>query len=269
MRFVYAVAAAGMAFAFTATVALAQKDAPQIIQQAVQTYEVGTKDTENYRLTANTMGIKSTTLMKKEIIDGHPVFVPAQLDESMGSKWESPQNWFRQIADRAKYEGSEEVDGYRCDVVSIDNFEGIDVGPGFQSDGEFQPTWMSIAIDENHLPRRFRMKGDMVVEGSSRPVSIEALMTDYREINGMHHPFRILIEADGFMGPGGGSDVDQAEAQKALADFEKSLEEMSDQEREMLEKVMGDKMNTLREMASSGKLKVEMVVTSIEANVAE
>lgn len=268
MRFVYATAAVCMAITLTATVAPAQ-NAPQIIQQAVEAYEDGAKDTDNYRITAKTMGFESKTLMKKEIVDGHPVFLPAQFDESMSSKWESPQNWFRQIADRAKYEGSEEVDGHRCHVVSIDNFEGIDVGPGVQSEGEFKPTWMSIAIGEDHLPRRFRMKGDMVVEGSSRPVSVEALMTDYRQINGMHHPFRILIEADGFMGPGGASDVDQAEAQKALADFEKSLEEMSDQEREMVERVMGDKMNTLRDMAASGKLKVEMVVTSIEPNVAE
>jgi hypothetical protein len=44
---------------------------------------------------------------------------------------------------------------------------------------------------------------------------------------------------------------------------------MSDQERAMVERMMGDQLNNLREMASSGKFKIEMVVTSIEPNVAE
>lgn len=269
MRFVYATATVCMALTFTTTLAPAQ-DASQIIHQALQVYEDGAKDTDNYRMTAETMGFRSETMMKKEIVDGHPVFVPAQFDGTKDSQWESPQNWFRQIADRAKYDGTEEVDGHRCHVVSIDNFEGIDVSPGIQSDGEFQPTWMSIALDtESSLPRRMRMKGNMVVEDSTRSMSIEALMTDYRQINGMYHPFRILIEADGFMGPGGASEVDMEEAQESLAELEKSLEEMSDQERAMVERMMGDQLNNLREMAGSGKFKIEMVVTSIEPNVAE
>jgi hypothetical protein len=269
MRFVYATAAVCTAVALTATVAPAQ-DAAQIIQKALQVYEDGAKDTDNYRMKATTMGFESTTLMTKQVVDGHPVFVPAQVNESMGSNWESPQNWFREIADRAEYDGTEEVDGRSCHVVSIDNFEGIDVGPGMQSDGEFQPTWMSLALDtERSLPRRMRMKGNMVVDGETRPMSVEALMTDYRQVNGMYHPFSIVIEADGIMGPGGASDVDMAEAQESLAELEKSLEGMSDQERAMVERVMGDQLKNLREMAASGKFKIEMVVTSIEPNVGE
>ncbi|MEJ2151460.1 MAG: hypothetical protein P8Y29_00575 [Gemmatimonadota bacterium] len=94
-------------------------------------------------------------------------------------------------------------------------------------------------------------------------------MTDYRQVNGMYHPFSIVIEADGIMGPGGASDVDMAEAQESLAELEKSLEGMSDQERAMVERVMGDQLKNLREMAASGKFKIEMVVTSIEPNVGE
>jgi len=269
MRFIHATVALCMAIALTPALASAQKDASKIIQQALQVYEEGAQNTDSYRMTAETMGFESKTLMKKEIIDGHPVFVPAQFSGSEDAQWESPQNWFRQIADRAQYDGTEEVDGRRCHVVSIDNFEGIDVSPGIQSDGEFQPTWMSIAIAEDHLPRRMRMKGNTVIEGSAREVSILALMTDYRQINGMYHPFRILIEAEGFMGPGGASEKDMAEAQESLEELERSLEDMSDQERAMVEKMMGGQLERLREMVTSGKLKLEMVVTSIEPNVAE
>lgn len=269
MRFAYTTAAACMALAFTATLAPAQ-DASQIIQRALQVYEDGAKDTDNYRMTTETMGFRSETVMKKEIVDGHPVFVPAQFSGSEDSQWKSPQNWFRQIADRAEYDGTEEVDGRSCHVVSIDNFEGIDVSPGIQSEGDFQPTWMSLALDtESSLPRRMRMKGNVVVEDSTRPVSVEAIMTDYRQVNGMYHPFRMLIEADGFMGPGGASEEDMAEARESLAELEKSFEEMSDQERAMVERMMGPQMERLREMVGTGKLKIEMVVTSIEPNVAE
>jgi hypothetical protein len=260
MRSIHVTAAVIMAISFTTTLAPAQ-DASQIIEQALQVYE---------DVTAETMGFQSETMMKKEIIDGHPVFVPAQFSGSEDSQWESPQNWFRQIADRAKYDGAEEVDGRRCHVVSIDNFEGIDVSPGIQSDGQFEPTWMSIALDtESSLPRRMRMKGNVVVEGSARPVSMEVLMTDYRQVNGMYHPFRMLIEADGFMGPGGASEADMAEAQESLEELERNLEDMSDQERAMVERMMGPQLERLREMIDSGKLKVEMAVKSIEPNVAE
>jgi hypothetical protein len=44
---------------------------------------------------------------------------------------------------------------------------------------------------------------------------------------------------------------------------------MSDQERAMVERMMGPQLERLREMIDSGKLKVEMVVKSIEPNVAE
>lgn len=269
MRSIHATAAVCMAIAFTAAPARAQ-NASQIIEQALEVYEDGAQDTDNYRMTAETMGFQSETLMKKEIIDGHPVFVPAQFDGSADSQWESPQNLFRQIADRAKYDGTEEVNGRSCHVVSIDNFEDIDVSPGIQSDGQFDPTWMSIALDtESSLPRRMRMKGNVVVEGSARPVSMEVLMTDYRQVNGMYHPFRMLIEAEGFVGAGGASDEDMAEAQESLEELERSLEDMSDQERAMVERMMGPQLESLREMIDSGKLKVEMVVKSIEPNVAE
>jgi hypothetical protein len=269
MRFIYATAAVCMAIAFTNTPARSQ-NASQIIQQALQVYEDGAQQTDNYRMTTETMGFETETLMKKEIIDGHAAFVPAQFSGSADSQWESPQNWFRQITNRAKYDGTEEVDGRRCHLISIDNFEGIDVGPGIQSDGDFEPTWMSLALDtESSLPRRMRMKGNVVVEGSTRPVSMEVLMTDYRQVNGMYHPFRMLIEADGFMGPGGTSEEDMAEAQESLEELERSLEDMSDQERAMVERMMGPQLERLREMIDSGKLKVEMVVKSIEPNVAE
>ncbi|MEJ2151459.1 MAG: hypothetical protein P8Y29_00570 [Gemmatimonadota bacterium] len=61
MRFVYATAAVCTAVALTATVAPAQ-DAAQIIQKALQVYEDGAKDTDNYRMKATTMGFESTTL---------------------------------------------------------------------------------------------------------------------------------------------------------------------------------------------------------------
>lgn len=269
MRSIHVTAAFCMGIALTTTLARAQ-DASQIIEQALQVYEDGARDTDNYRMVTETMGFQTETVMKKEIIDGHPVFVPAQFSGSADSQWESPQNLFRQIANRAKYDGTEEVDGRRCHVVSIDNFEGIDVSPGIQSDGQFDPTWMSIALDtESSLPRRMRMKGNVVVEGSARPVSMEVLMTDYRQINGMYHPFRMLIEAEGFMGAGGASDEDAEEARKSLEELESSLEDMSDQERAMVERMMGPQLERLREMIGSGKLKVEMVVKSIEPNVAE
>ena len=269
MRSIHATAAICMAIALTTTLARAQ-DAPQIIQQALQVYEDGTQNTDNYRMVTETMGFETETLMKKEIIDGHPVFVPAQFSGSADAQWESPQNWFRQITSRAKYDGTEEVDGRSCHVVSIDNFEGLDIGPGIQSDGQFDPTWMSIALDaESSLPRRMRMNGNIVHEGSTRPVSFEALMTDYRQINGMYHPFRILIEAEGFMGASGAADEDLEEARKSLEELESSLEDMSDQERAMVERMMGSQLKGLREMIGSGKLKIEMVVKSIEPNVAE
>lgn len=252
----------------TAPTARAQSPA-EILDTAMERYREQVADIDNYRVIQEAMGFETTNTLEKTIVEGFPVFRPvSSSDEEM--EFESPYAILPQLAERGTLEGTEEVDGQQTWNLVFD-VEGIDfvpVDPG-ESGGDVRIRTLRLWIDtDDYLVRRMHMEGDLVQDGATRPVDITALMTDYRQVDGMWHPFRTEMTARGLVGGTGEmSDEEAAETRAQLEEMKQQLESMPAAQREQIEKMMGPQMEQLEKMLQSGEFTVAVTVKSIETNV--
>jgi hypothetical protein len=108
--------------------------------------------------------------------------------------------------------------------------------------------------------------GVMVTEGEKRPLTMTVTLEDYRTVEGMPHPWRTRIRAEGLMEAGGASEEEMEEARAQLAEFDRQMAEMSAEQRQMMQTMMGGKLDSLRRMIESGGLDMEVVVTDLRVN---
>jgi len=241
----------------------------EILDTAMERYRDQVAGIDNYRLTQTAMGFETTSTLEKTTIDGFPVFRPvSSSDEEM--EFESPYAMLPQLIERGTLEGTEEVDGRRAWNLLFD-VEGIDfvpVDPG-EAGEEVRIRTLRLWIDEDdYLVRKMHMEGDVVEDGETRPVDITAILTDYRQVDGMWHPFRTEMTARGLVGGTGGmSEEEAAETRAQLEEMKEQLESMPTAQREQIEKMMGPQMEQLEKMLASGEFTVTITVRSLETNV--
>lgn len=245
--------------------AIAQ-DAGTILQTALARYEERVRGIDDYTVTYAFMGRSFSTYLRKQMVDGHPVFVPADGDAESTDRWD-PYREFPKLAARAANVGTESIDGVEAHGLRVDDFDGLDVAAPPQVQGEFRPRTLTIWIDTGeYLVRRMDIDGVVVMQGEERPVEMTALMQDYRTVEGMPHPFRTAIRVDGAMAGGDTSDEDLAEAREKLAELDRQMAQMPESQRKMMERMMGSQLEQLRKMVQSGALEIELVVSDLRVN---
>lgn len=123
--------------------------------------------------------------------------------------------------------------------------------------------WLS---KDGYLPLKMRMEGTAMIEGQSRPVTMDMLSGDFRKVQGSQlvEPFRRIVSISGMVA---GIDEEQiAEARAAMAEFEKELASMPESQRAMVQSMMGPRMEQMRKLAESGSFESEIIVQSITPN---
>jgi hypothetical protein len=129
--------------------------------------------------------------------------------------------------------------------------------PAAAAGDENDEDWISAAtilIDPNHY--RFlkqRMEGTAVVEGKPRDFYIEIEYSDFRNPPGcgeMDQPFRRVTRMGGLLDEKEMAEIEKARAE--LAKFEQQLATMPAQQRQMMERMMGSQMQTMRNLVNSG-----------------
>jgi hypothetical protein len=119
---------------------------------------------------------------------------------------------------------------------------------------------------DRYLPLKMRMEGTTEMEGQSRPITIDMLASDFRQVPGSElvEPYRRVVSISGITA---GIDEEQiAEARKAMAEMEKQLADMPESQREMMESMMGPQLEQLRNLAQSGSFETDIVIESITPN---
>lgn len=247
------------------------QDAQDILQTALDRYVERTEGVENYTITyGGFMGSGDfTTYHEKEVVDGFPIFRPVSVEglpDESSSDWD-PYRQFPEIAERAEYRGTEEIDGVNAHLVSIDDFEGLDFTPPNAGAGEFEPETMTLWIDgADWLIRRMRIEGTAEIEGEEKPLTMVASMRDYRTVEGMPFPYETAIAVEGAMAASGMSEEDAAEARQQLAEMKAQMENMPEQQREMMERLMGPQMENLEKMVGSGTFEMTLTVKDLKVN---
>jgi hypothetical protein len=173
---------------------------------------------------------------------------------------------YPQLIDRASVEGLESVEGQDCYVIAIEDFEGIDFGQDMNmGDGAFEPKRGVFYIDDDeYVVRRITMEGEMESDGQKQPFSFKSNLTDYREVDGLLHPFLINVMVEGAVP--GMSEGEMEEVRAQLAEMQKRLAEMPESQRAMVEGMMKPQMEQLEKMMGGGGLEVTITTKEVRVN---
>lgn len=263
--------------------ALGAQSAQEIMEDAWEAYTERMADVQDYTVTHSVMGMSSTIHFVRSEVDGRVVFLPdmSQMQPAgpaEGTGQPAPAQFDGQyfmrpeIAERMTVEGRESVDGNECWIVALNDFEGIELGGLSGAQSDFEPESMRMFMDaDEYIPRRIDMAGSIAGPDGPRPMSTSALMTDYRDIEGLLYPFRVEISSEGLGGAmgarmGGQTPEQQAQMQEAMARMRAELEKLPPEQRAMAERMMeaqmGGGMEAMLEEAMS-----DMVVETTEVKV--
>jgi hypothetical protein len=251
------------------TVAPAQS-AKDVIDRMVSEYERRAAGVRDYTLVQEGIGMPLTMYFEKETVNGKPVFrlrhttvaghtTAGGADEDDFDLYES----LPELTARAAYKGRETVDGQAVHVIAIDDLRGVDFGRGVvPKEAEFQPRRATILVDTKlSVPRRMILEGSMRMEGKTSDVTTTMDMLDYREVQGMLHPFRTQVKI-----AGAGQAVDP-EMRKQYEEMKKQLAEMPESQRKMMEDMMKSRFGQIEKMMSGeGGMNIELVVKELRVN---
>lgn len=252
--------------ALSATEASAQS-AREIMDTALEKYRQQTEDVQAYTVTQEVMGATITHRFVKQEVEGHEVFVPAG-DTAAGQLprgWGNPYQMFPALAERATLHGTTPMNGHESWILRVTDFSGLDLESMTPEGarGEFQPDSITLYLDrERHLLRGLEMEGKMAAGDSTRPISVRARFRDYRDVEGMMHPFRMEVSVEGMTAAL--SPAERQAARQQLQALEARMEQMTEQEREMMEGMMGPQLQKFRQMLDSGTLDTTIRVQSLE-----
>lgn len=254
-----------LALLFGRTPPAAGQSAAEVFRTALQRYEDATEGIQSYTVVQEVMGVESRTTFERRTVDGRSALVPA--DAGDGGGWSSVPAAYGRLAERARLEGEDTVEGNACWVAVVDDFEGLDLGSGMnpQSSGGFTPTKGTFYIDrESYLLRKLIMEGEVRQDGEASPMTMESVLGDYRTVEGWDYPFRIDVTIRGV--PTGMSPEEAAETRKKMAELEEQLASMPEGQKAMVERMMKPQIERLRTMLDSGTLEGAVVTKELTVN---
>lgn len=257
-------AAAALALAALVTVpaALGAQSAREVLETALERYEERMEGVQNYTVVQEAMGFESTQYFERVERDGHVLFVPRQ---QMGSEaarrgGENPYVALEQLADRATLQGTESVEGETCHVLTVDELQDTDLYGEMSGEG-FEPERLTLLVDtDDYLIRGMRVQGTATMQGQPRDVTTEVRMLDYREVEGVVHPFRMEVSTEGL-----GAQMTEQQRQQMRQAMEQ-MENMPEEQRQMMERMMGDRLEQMEQMLASGAVDFTMTVKEIRVN---
>jgi len=165
------------------------------------------------------------------------------------------------FADNAQLVGTESVDGkdtYHLLATGLDRTQEYSVG------NSFTLQTINVWVDtDKYVPLKMTMDGLMTTEGTTRPMTMEKLDQDYRDVPGsnMYESYKQIMLMNGVM-----NDADREqmeEAREQLAEFEQQLLEMPQSQRDMMMNMMGDQIEMMRKLAAGDGLEIITEVLSI------
>ena len=256
-------------------------DAQDIIDRVLELDEERRKGVDRYVVEQEVMGQVSKVAFERTTVtgpDGEPVdtfrmVLPGDiLQPDAGSEPVMSQEDFEDMAQEAVYSiaafsesaelvGTETVDGQKAYHLVA---EDLDRKRNFAENQEFVLQTVNVWIDaEHYVPLRMVMDGTMDTDGTPRPVTIENIERDYREVPGsnMYEPYQQVMRLTGEMADETKRQMEQARAQ--LEEFDKQLAEMPESQRQMMMNMMGEQMEMVRKMAAGDGIEIVTNVRSI------
>ena len=165
--------------------------------------------------------------------------------------------------EHAELVGTETVDGREAFHLRVEDAGKLDMRPADNFTMDVANLWVDAS---EYVPLKMTMTGVMSEGGQQRPVSIERIQTDYREVPGskLYESYRQSMTMSGTL-----SDADRAQLEKAKVELEKleqQMAEMPAQQRKMIEPMMGPRIEMMRQMIQESGITVDVIVSEIVVN---
>jgi hypothetical protein len=250
--------------------------------EAREDYDARMSGIQNYMVSQTSMGMTTSMYFERHEVDGWVVFLPdpakttlngETMDQAMGgqdvgSQMDSNYYLRPEVMDRARIDGSLEVDGHDCWIIVLDDFDGLDLGMKTEgAGGGFEPRVLRMYLDKDeYMARRLDFDGTITMGAEPQEMSTSALMTDYREVDGMLYPFRVEIETD--MGQGSADDTEAGGSTPAAmqAMIDQMGADLSDAERAMIEGLMQNDQGGLQAMMNQAMSSIIIETTELKVN---
>lgn len=179
------------------------------------------------------------------------------------------------LAGTARLQGTEIVDGAECFVLRTEGIQDPELARRMTGGADFTLGSITMWIDaEEYVPRRAVSEGEIAVQGQPQAMTFELLSQDYRRVDGMYEPFRVVMRASGMMAAFAADDPKKAEqiskdtreSMAKMEQMEEMLARMPPEQRRMAEAQMGMARERLNQL-SGGSGDVEMVTEVRELRV--
>lgn len=217
---------------------------------------------DNYTVVQEVQGIETTQYYEAREMDGHRVFVitgtwmngnkMSGLEEETGDPFSTYAEWM----EHASVEGSEEIDGHDTWIVFTDDLDAMS-GQPMADQGMQQGTVRMYVDKDEYILRRTQFEGTMDDGSGPREVQMTADMSDYRNIDGVLHPFLVSGQVQGAM------DADEAaEMQEQLKEMEQQLASLPEALRNQVE----SQLEQMRSMATGGGMTFSVVTKEVKVN---
>ncbi len=243
--------------------------AAEIIETAWQEYEKSIENIDDYVVETDLF----TIYYNKAYDNGRPYFT-ARTETDIFGGFEStttasdadlftPETYDK-LKQNARYEGRDEVDGHEVHVLFVERIEGM--FPDAEDVLEEGLEQMRIYIDaDNWVIRQMSYMAEAETEtGEVRQVEPVIMFRDYRNIDGMMVAFETTTVVTGLSASM--TEEERRDAEESLREMERELEQMSDQERRMVERIMGNRMESFREMLMEDRFEFTVRVNEVRVN---
>ena len=169
-----------------------------------------------------------------------------------------------ELAAAAKLVGTESVDGKKAYHIAAEDVDRVEE---FEAGTSFTMNTVHVWVDTDmYVPLRMTMDGHINTDGTDRPVTMEMLHQDYRDVPGsdMYESYRQVMRMNGVMTDETREQVEQARA--GLEEFEKQMASMPESQRQMMMNMMGDQIEMMRKLAAGEGLEIitEVVAITVE-----
>ena len=200
-------------------------------------------------------------VLPDELLQGGPGEDPVMSQDDFEDMAQEAVYSIAAFSESAELVGTETVDGRKAYHLVAENLErtrSTDEGQ------EFVLQTINAWIDsEMYVPLKLVMDGTMDTDGTPRPVTIETIERDYRNVPGskMYEPYQQVMRLTGEMAEETKRQME--EARTHLAEFEKQMAEMPESQRQMMMSMMGEQIEMMRKMAAGDGLEITTTVRSI------
>lgn len=251
--------------------------AAEILEVVRSHYERSITDIDDYKIVTENF----TTHYQKKYDNGRPYFVSKVETESfwgsvsdMGMHTTSPMvdagffspEIFEHLLMNSSYKGTEHLEGKNTHVIFLKDMRVL-----MEAFDDVEEPVGSLRLyfdDEDWVLRQMKFSTMAEIEeGDVREIEPVMRMKDYRNINGLMIPFRTTIAVYGLSDYL--SDEEREEAMAALEELEYELQHMPEEQRAMLEQMMGGQLDNLRQMLEDDMIEFVIEVKEVLVNTGE